>query len=182
MQSQHKIVERKRENEKVLYLLKIGSSILYDDLSKIGLCPNKSLTMKFPNIPKKFMKHFVRGYFDGDGCVRVCMKKGKQQVLIISKLCTVFTSGSKDFLEELARNLRKNAETNLLKVYNGHRSFMLSYTTADSVKLFKFMYGKMVKPVYLERKALIYGNYFKLRPQRVDKKVKSVLQYIESIY
>lgn len=180
MQSGHVIVERNRENENILYLLKMGSHVLYKDLEKFGLCPNKSLTMKFPSIPEKFLCHFVRGYFDGDGCVRVCMKKGKIQPLIISKLCTVFTSGSKEFLEELALKIKEHTETNLLKVYNGHRAFMLSYTTADSVKIFNFMYGKMTKPIYLERKFLVYSHYFDLRPQRLDKKIKSVLQYIKS--
>ncbi|MDD5463678.1 MAG: LAGLIDADG family homing endonuclease [Candidatus Moranbacteria bacterium] len=180
MQSQHIITERQRDGENILYLLKIGSHELYKDLEKLGLYPNKSLTIKFPDIPKKFLNHFVRGYFDGDGCVRVCMKKGKTQPLIISKLCTVFTSGSKEFLEELAVKIRGCTETNLLKVYNGNRAFMLSYTTGDSVKIFKFMYGNMTKPVFLERKALVYSHYFDLRPQRLDKKVKSVLQYIKS--
>lgn len=180
MNSQHKIVERKTVDGKRAYLLRIGSHMMYNDLIKLGLYPNKSLTIKFPKIPKNFINHFVRGYFDGDGCVRICMKKGKVQIEIINKLCTVFTSGSKDFLIELARKIKESAQTDLLKVYDSHRSFMLSYTTADSVKIFKFMYGKTKKPVYLERKAAIYGRYFELRPQRVDKKVKSILQYIKS--
>ena len=178
--SKHKIVEKKTADGRLSYLLRIGSHVMYDDLIKIGLYPNKSLTIKFPKIPKKFSSHFIRGYFDGDGCVRICMKKGKKQAEIINKLCTVFTSGSKKFLEELAINIKENAGTNLLKVYNSHRSFMLSYTTMDSVKIFKFIYGKMKKPVYLERKATVYYRYFKLRPQRVDKKVKSILQYIKA--
>ena len=38
-------------------------------LQKIGMIPNKSLKLKFPNIDKSLYKHFIRGYFDGDGSI-----------------------------------------------------------------------------------------------------------------
>lgn len=178
LSSEHTIISvlPKTKNSQVGYLLRIGSHELYNDLTKLGLYPKKSLTIKFPHIPKKYLSHFVRGYFDGDGCVRIDMKKGKRQPLILSKLCTVFTSGSKEFLQELAVQVNKAIDTDLLKVYNGHSSFMLSYTTTDSVKMFKWMYGKVSGDAYLERKAAVYSRYFKLRPQRLDRKVKSILQ------
>ena len=42
-----------------------------EDLSKLGAIQNKSLNLKFPDkiIPEKFMRDFIRGCFDGDGCV-----------------------------------------------------------------------------------------------------------------
>lgn len=42
-----------------------------EDLSRLGAITNKSLNLKFPDkiIPEKFMRDFIRGYFDGDGCV-----------------------------------------------------------------------------------------------------------------
>lgn len=176
--SEHTInlIPPKTKNSKVGYLLRIGSHELYNDLVKLGLYPNKSLTIKFPLIPKKYLSHFVRGYFDGDGCVRIDMKKGKRQALILNKLCTVFTSGSKEFLLELATQIHDATKTDLLKVYHGHRSFMLSYTTTDSVKIFKWMYGQVKGDVYLARKVSIYSRYFQIRPERLDRKVKSILQ------
>lgn len=180
MCSKHKIAERKSlsEKRKSLYLLRIGSRRVYEDLLKLGLHPNKSLTMKFPDVPKKFIPHFIRGYFDGDGCVRIWMTKGKTQEMILRKLCTVFTCGSKEFLEELANCISKNIGTKQLNVYNSRRSFMLSYSTSDSVKIFCYIYKNVESGIYLKRKAEIYKQYFKLRPKRLDKKVKSVLECI----
>lgn len=40
------------------------------DLINLGCVPKKSLILTFPSeeqIPKKLIKHFIRGYFDGDG-------------------------------------------------------------------------------------------------------------------
>lgn len=180
LSSKHTIVSLAptSRNAKTRYLLRIGNHELYNDLIRLGLYPNKSLTVRFPSIPRKYLGHFVRGYFDGDGCVRISMKRGKTRAFVLSKLCSVFTCGSKIFLEELALQINNAVNTKLLKVYNGHGSYMLSYTTEDSVRLFKFMYGKADKSAYLKRKAAIYVKYFKLRPQRLDRKVKSILQYL----
>ncbi|MBQ0113545.1 MAG: LAGLIDADG family homing endonuclease, partial [Bacteroidales bacterium] len=44
------------------------------DLNNLGCTPNKSLTLKFPNediLPKEYIRHFIRGYFDGDGCIHI---------------------------------------------------------------------------------------------------------------
>lgn len=43
-----------------------------DDLVSKGVVPRKSLVLTFPNtdvLPEKYYSHFIRGYFDGDGCV-----------------------------------------------------------------------------------------------------------------
>eukprot|EP01084_Bolivina_argentea_P016220 30367_1 len=40
------------------------------DLIRLGCIPRKSLTLNWPkNIPDEYVHHFVRGYFDGDGCI-----------------------------------------------------------------------------------------------------------------
>ncbi len=52
--------------------VQICSSRLFDDLVSHGCIPNKSLVVEFPrNIPGKLYRHFIRGYFDGDGWVSV---------------------------------------------------------------------------------------------------------------
>ena len=51
-----------------IYHFSIKDKQLKSDLIKWGCVPNKSLTLtKIPNIPRDFVSHFIRGYFDGDG-------------------------------------------------------------------------------------------------------------------
>ena len=38
-------------------------------LVELGCLPCKSLKLEFPNIPEEHYRHFIRGYFDGDGCI-----------------------------------------------------------------------------------------------------------------
>lgn len=176
LNSKHTITEKSptSKNGKMGYLLRIGSHVLYNDLTKLGLYPNKSLTIKFPDIPSNYLADFIRGYFDGDGCVMIQKARGKKQSIVIKRLSTVFTSGSKEFLERLARETQKIIGTEQINVYVGHNSYMLSYSTGDSIKIFKFMYNKKGN-IYVKRKFDIFCEYFKLRPQRIDDEIKNMI-------
>ena len=49
--------------------INIYSSTMTKDLIKHGITPRKSLTATFPKLPDKDIRHFIRGYFDGDGSI-----------------------------------------------------------------------------------------------------------------
>lgn len=177
LDSGHTIREEKSiwPNRKTRFVLRIGNKNLYGALIKLGIYPSKSLTVKLPNIPTEFLSHFVRGYFDGDGCVYLEMARGITRDNIIKRLSVIFTSGSQDFLMELCKILGYKLKLKQKKVYKGHRSYQLRYFTADSIILFKFMYGNCHKDAYLTRKFNYFGEYFKLRPQRLDADIKGIL-------
>lgn len=53
-----------------------------NDLINLGCIPRKTLVLKFPNestVPKQLIKHFIRGYMDGDGCISTYYKKRKER-------------------------------------------------------------------------------------------------------
>lgn len=41
---------------------------MVDDLTRLGCIPAKTHTLVFPELPDELMRHFILGYFDGDGC------------------------------------------------------------------------------------------------------------------
>ena len=58
-----------RENTKS-YRMSFRSKNCKADLIKQGCIPRKSLLLNFPieeQVPKELVRHFIRGYFDGDG-------------------------------------------------------------------------------------------------------------------
>lgn len=63
------IPEREENNNwNITYRINFSSSSICNDLKAYGIFPNKSL--KYDNMPiisKELMRHYVRGYFDGDG-------------------------------------------------------------------------------------------------------------------
>ena len=171
MKSEHTIVRlppNKEYSGKTRYLLRIGSHVLYDGLIKKGIYPKKSLTVKFPNIPDKYLSSFVRGYFDGDGCVYLYTKR-TNKLIIVKKLSTIFTSGSFDFLKELCDTLDKKLDLNQKKIYKSKGAFQLRYSTKDSIKLFSFLYFGCKSNEFLKRKFYIFKRYFELRPIKLDR-------------
>lgn len=61
--------ERIKEKSKS-FSLRIVSVDLARQLFSLGITPNKSLTLDLSKIkvPQQYLKDFIRGYFDGDGC------------------------------------------------------------------------------------------------------------------
>lgn len=61
----------------------IISNKICTDLMKYNITPNKSLTCIFPIIPQQFISHFIRGYFDGDGCISLNKSNNGKRVIIV---------------------------------------------------------------------------------------------------
>jgi hypothetical protein len=62
-------VKKVNDNSSNNYVLKIRDKQIVKDLVAVGLTPRKSLTLKFPNVPDNYLKPFIQGYIDGDGCL-----------------------------------------------------------------------------------------------------------------
>lgn len=161
---------------RICYVLRIGSHKIYDDLFKLGLYPKKSLVIDFPKIPKKYLCHFIRGYFDGDGCIYFQKGKGKYGQLIVKRIRTIFTSGSKIFLSNMDTTL-KNFGFNNGRIYSTKRAFQLKYPNDDSIRIFKFMYFNAGINTFFMRKFNIFKEYFELRPIHIDKVVRKILVF-----
>ncbi|MDD5194138.1 MAG: LAGLIDADG family homing endonuclease [Candidatus Omnitrophica bacterium] len=158
-ESEHKIIKLppSTANGKYRYFLRIGDHNIYGDLINLGLTPRKSLTMIFPKcIPSNFMGDFIRGYFDGDGTF-YCEKTKNR---IIPR--TVFTSGSKRFLESLSEVIASSCHLQRVKkVYNSHRSYQLVYKSKEAMELMDFMFRPASDKsfCFLDRKYKLYSNY-----------------------
>ena len=77
--------------------ISISGKKIVEDLIKHGLHQNKTFTIKYPNIPVELERHFLRGYFDGDGCIRI--KKDKRDGKEIGDMR--FVGGSIDMLNSI---------------------------------------------------------------------------------
>ncbi len=153
-----------------IFRLRIGSKELFADILKLGVIPRKSNVITFPKIPPKHLSHFVRGYFDGDGCIYIeYRKRGDEEAP--KRMRTIFTSGSQQYLEGLREELSMVTDMGKGNMYYEHRAFRLVYDTNESRKLFRFMYrGK--RDLFLKRKYNIFKSY-KISRQRTRKTVKS---------
>ena len=154
--SNHKISTRRKnilnKKWKDAYRLQIGSKQIFNDLLKLGLTPNKSKTIDLPHIPDKYFSHFVRGYFDGDGCISCGIYRRKDRKSKNYLFASHFTSGSKIFLESLLKRFRGIAIIKGGFICEKNRGFDLSLSTNDTKKLFGFMYDDIKNGLFLRRK------------------------------
>lgn len=107
----------------------------YNILKKIGLHPAKSFTIEIPKkIPKIFFKDFLRGYFDGDGCIYY----HKSDKSWNSKI----TSGSLTFLKQIHDYLKDNKIVNggYLQKKKNQECYNLCFSKKDTLMLKKYLY------------------------------------------
>ncbi len=91
-------------NEKYLRLI-INSKKIVNDLKKYGCFQKKTFKLKFPTIIENHLfRHFIRGYFDGDGSVYE--NNGTLNISIV---------GTVDFLNETKKILINNCNVNETK-------------------------------------------------------------------
>lgn len=133
----------------------VGSKHMFNILSSYGCTTKKSLTLKFPDESifedKSLIRHFIRGYFDGDGCLSF----GNKEHTIPS----VSIVGTKDFLNGIQsiyksnKNLSNNSKSqNITKV--------LHYSTNEAFAFINWLYKDST--IYLKRKYDRYKEFCRL--------------------
>ncbi|MEI6191192.1 MAG: LAGLIDADG family homing endonuclease [bacterium] len=166
IESEHKISERVgKGNEKNLYRLQIGSYEMCADLNKLGYRQNKTKSLFLPNVPDKYFSHFVRGYFDGDGNVWMgYLHKNRPKPDLV--IFTAFTSCSLDFLLALKDRLNVVGLIGGSVIKNKQNYCRLSFSTKNTLKLFKFMYNSIdlkKDGLFLKRKLAVFERFEKTR-------------------
>lgn len=86
-------VQKKYKTRKNAFSLVVTNEKLAVQLANLGCVPAKSLILQFPKngqVPKELMRHFIRGYFDGDGSFCVYQNKKtkavRYEVVIVSTI------------------------------------------------------------------------------------------------
>jgi intein-encoded DNA endonuclease-like protein len=75
LKSDHKITEFSEYKHGFCYegqktcLFDVGSKEISSDLKALGISGDKTTYSRVPQIPELLYPHFIRGYFDGDGCI-----------------------------------------------------------------------------------------------------------------
>lgn len=135
--------DNKKEKKKCqpTWNLQVRNKRLSDALYKVGIVDNKSLIYKFPKFLRPdLIRHFIRGYFEGDGCISKCGKH-----FIFNQIAT------REFLEYhtfilnkqvgiTIKNIHlKNADVNH-KHYNGITSYYVVANNEELYRLYVYLY------------------------------------------
>lgn len=131
--------------------ISINGKELVTPLIKMGLVSNKTYTLSgdiLDFVPECLVRHFLRGYFDGDGCISwdKRYKSGNKSVIHVA--------GNLDFLE---RTFNKYFPTVCsIKKYKISKQ-CYDYTIQDKKQVLKFLsYIYTGSTIYLKRKYDLY--------------------------
>ena len=71
-QPREPFLQLKNKGKHRAYRLELNSRYLSDSLKQKGCHQAKSFNITLPNwLPSEQTRHFIRGYFDGDGCINI---------------------------------------------------------------------------------------------------------------
>lgn len=130
----------------------VNRKSMQEDLKKLGCVPKKSLILKFPTkemVPQHLLSHFMRGMYDGDGCIRLA--KGKY-------LNTTLTS-SESFIGSWSAILKNKTIPH--QIYRRKDRItapsLMTSQRSNSKKVCEYLYKDAT--IYLDRKRDIFNTY-----------------------
>jgi intein/homing endonuclease len=138
------IIYKGSESRSSLSEVSIYNTKIVNDLINNGCMNKKTFLIRLPNINKSMYRHFIRGYFDGDGCISIS-KKGHFSIKIISN--RDFISDISDYLLSIGIN-RVNIRD------NGRVKNLMIENKQDCLRFRKIIYDDSV--IFLKRKFEIF--------------------------
>lgn len=141
------LYEYKKGNSVVIRLS--GKQVINDLLDKYGITERKSLTAQFPkNLPKSLCSHFIRGYFDGDGCIYV------------GNSVSISFVGNKNIIKSIRDILHETLKLEIQSNNNkapfintkNEKIKQFSYHAKNAKKIIQWLYNDTNKSIRLDRK------------------------------
>lgn len=140
--------------------LRLYREKIIDDLISWGVTPNKTYENKsIPPIPHSLVRHFIRGYFDGDGCVRSYKQKN------LTYFACDFCGINKTMLDSIRLELYSNGINSHFNVEPFKKGatrecYRLVIRDIKSVYIFlSWIYDD--SSIWLDRKMMRYKMYVK---------------------
>lgn len=160
------IIIGKQCNAQNQYSVIISNNKICNDLNKLGCTQRKTYTLKFPTenqVPEYLLRHFIRGYLDGDGYISVYHqnKTKSDGTKYQSVRCIIGAEGMEDFVIPMAKYLEEklNIHPFQIKQKKGRITKSVECTSLHDVeKIYNFLYNGA--NIYLDRKFEKLDKYY----------------------
>lgn len=138
----------------------INSYHLKNTLINYGCIPNKTYNLKYPEnfYDKMFDKHFIRGFFDGDGCITYQSKELKNGTRYYKAVCKI--AGNPKFLNELSNKIPFETHLYIKDQNNSELDVSHKYTN----DFLHYLYDE--SSIYLNRK---YERFLFFKDRKISK-------------
>ena len=143
------------------FKISVNSNKIVNDLISKGCVSKKSKVIEFPNISENLLCHFIRGYFDGDGCVSYSNQTTVSMV-----------SGSSIFLDSVSKELNRNSGCKTSNLVGRSENYkILKYSTKEDISLI-YCYLYQNSNIFLDRKKIKFQYLIDNYEELIDKKNK----------
>lgn len=149
--SSHSICEN-RTNDKIAYTLSIGSKAICDDLASHGIHPKKTYNLEPTDIDEKLMRHYIRGYIDGDGNISV-----SNDARFNRKLFTVSFYGRESIIKWFSDHLKDACGLKSSSWYQQGSITRYTRSQLQAMKICHYIYHDA--NIFLNRKRNKYLQY-----------------------
>lgn len=162
-------IQRFPKSQHLAYVV-ICNKKISQDLAKHGCVNRKTFILKYPQIDQKLIKHFIRGYFDGDGCLSCSVQKNHYNKFYFDLLSTYeLLNGIQSYIKE---NLDINSTLKKRWPKRNNNNWTLRVSGNNQIlKLCNWMYND--SSTHLDRKYNKYlelVEYSKVERQKVGRK------------
>ena len=131
--------------------LTFASKHMCEQLEKFGMIQNKTFTIDFPTfLSDELISHFIRGYFDGDGCA--CLFKDNTRKSGMSFQISIMSSIQlcEHMQEYLSNKQNIHFKVNHLFGTKEENGILRSHSKEDIKKFINYIYKDA--NLYMERK------------------------------
>lgn len=150
-----------KNNQGVYYRINFSSEKFCNDLRKIGITERKSLSYnKLPNIRHGLIRHFIRGYFDGDGTIYSSTTKTyNPKNVSITENYAMKIIATKEFCKELTDEIFSEIGYvgKIVKSKSEHMYYYSIYKNQALKDFYWYLYHN--SSIYLKRKHKIWLNF-----------------------
>lgn len=148
------------------YIQICSKQMYYSLRNNFNIVPNKSLVLQPPpeHIPRNFIKHYIRGYFDGDGHIEYCG----------GTTCNFnIVSGSEDMIYWFSNIFKSFGLISENHIYKRQTCFCIDMKNKNSLRILDWLYSDSDDTTVLDRKYYQYHSY-KQSIQKVLNSYKSL--------
>jgi predicted transcriptional regulator len=136
---------------------------MYNDLNSNGCVNKKTLILEFPSekiVPGYLQKHFIRGIFDGDGCIRIDESATPSIQFLICGTYNI-CSTIRDVFVKNNINMRANVHEHSVSKLTKHPLYELKIKgNKVAMQIFDWLYEDST--IFMKRKHDIYISHKKM--------------------
>lgn len=148
------------------FSLNFNEKSFVENLINYGVVPNKTYVVKFPDIDPDLQRHFIRGVFDGDGCITHKKTKGNNKTYVAPSMN--FVGAAPDFLRHIVNVFSERVgvrQVSVIKRKGKGSTWLFSYQGTPALRIRDWIYTDSTVWMECKKDKFYSYDYSVIKPQ-----------------